>query len=689
MILDNAPVYDVECVPNFFCLHMEMLHSTTASTWEISEFRDDRRELFAWFDWLIRQQAPMISFNGINYDYPMIHFIWSNPNATPAQIYAKSQSIITNYADRFSHIIWERDRFTPQIDLFRIHHFDNKAKTTSLKALQINMRLESVVDAPIDFEKPTTPHIIDTQIIPYNKWDVKATKQFAFFSMPAIEFRLAQVEKFGPDVLNWNDSKIGSKILEQRLGDDLCYDRSSGRRNMRQTPRNRIVLNDIIFPFIQFQNPEFKRVLDYMKSQVLTPADLEETEYKVQKIQTKGVFAGLSANVGGIKFAFGTGGIHGSVEKQRIISGGGYIIRDIDVASLYPSIAIVNGIAPAHLGQPFVDEYANLPKERKEWQKKKGKKCVEANSLKLAANGTYGNSNSVFSVFYDPQYTMTITINGQLMLAMLAEWLMTVPTLKIIQINTDGITYTIHESHLEHAKFLETEWQKLTKLVLEDAEYSRMFIRDVNSYIAEPVTPVGQNEPPAYKMKGAYWTPDPFNYAQSISEAQPPAWHKDLGNCVSIRAAAAAMLQNIDPEMFIRLQSNPFDFMLRIKVGRSDKLLLDGQPVQKTSRYYVAKQGGTMIKVSPPAKDAKLGAYRRANKIHDALWKQVNDELTARGTPDAWDERIHTKNKSKYIMRETGIEAGYKVAICNDVNDFNFDNVDYSWYVNEARKLII
>lgn len=689
MNLEFAPVYDVECVPNFFCLHMEMLHNSTSSTWEISHFRDDRRELLQWFDWLMRGQIPMIGFNNIHYDYSMIHFIWQNPNATPEQIYYKSQQIINSYDDRFAHTIWERDRFTPQIDLFKIHHFDNKAKTTSLKALQINMRMRSVVDAPIDFNKPTTQFEIDTKIIPYNKWDVSATKQFAHYSMQAIEFRLAQVEKFGPDVMNWNDSKIGSKILEQRLGDDLCYDRSSGRRQMRQTPRHRIVLNDIIFPFIQFQNPEFQRVLSYMKAQVLTPADIEETEYKVAKVQTKGVFAGLHANVGGIKFAFGTGGIHGSVEKQRIVAGGGYIIRDIDVASLYPSIAIVNNLAPAHLGEHFTREYANLPKERKEWQKKKGKKCVEANSLKLAGNGTYGNSNSVFSVFYDPQYTMTITINGQLMLTMLAEWLMSVPTVQIIQINTDGITYLIHESYLEQAKYLETEWQKLTKLVLEDAEYSRMFIRDVNSYVAEPVVPAGQNEPPEYKLKGAYWTPDPMNYAKSISEAQPPAWHKDLGNTISIRAAVAAMLHNIPPEAFIMAHSNPYDFMLRVKVGRSDNLLLNGSPVQKTSRYYVSKNGGSMVKVSPPAKGAEIGSYRRANKIPDQLWKQVNDELTQRGTPDAWDERIHTKNKSKYEMRETAIQAGFKVSLCNDVNDFQFDNIDYNFYINEAKKLII
>jgi len=595
--------------------------------------------------------------------------------------------IINNYENRFAYTIWESDRFAPQVDVFRVHHFDNKAKTTSLKALQVNMRLPSVVDSPLEWGKILTADEIETKGIPYVKHDVSSTKAFAHFSMQAMEFRLAQVELFGPDVMNWNDSKIGSKILEKRLGDELCYDRSSGRRQMRQTPRSRIALNEIIFPFIRFDNPEFARILDYLKSQVLTPADIEDIEYKIQKVQTKGVFAGLHATVEGVTYKFGTGGLHGSVERQRIIATEEWPIRDIDVKGLYPDIAIQNNLSPEHLGHRYVEEYSRLPLERAEWQAKKGKKCVEANSMKLAGNGTYGNSNSPFSVFYDPKYTMTITINGQLMLAMLVEWLLRVPTLKVIQANTDGITYQVHKDHEPLAAFYCREWEKMTKLTLEDANYTRMFIRDVNSYVAESWNP--KENKFEYKLKGAYWTPDPLNYAASISEAQPPAWHKDLSNCVSIRAAVAAMIYNVAPEVYIAANTNPYDFMLRIKVNRSDKLLFNGQEVQKTTRYYVARQGAMLVKVSPPAKGAEIGSYKRASKISDLVWFAVNAELEAQGRPNDHDPRIHTKNKSKNEMRETGIEAGHKVAICNDVNDFRFDNLDVSYYVNEAKKLII
>jgi len=673
MNLDAAIVYDVETLPNVFTLHMEALFSDAQSTWEISEFRDDRTALLAWFDYCRSAAIPMVAFNSIHFDYPVIHYIYTNPTATVAQIYDKAQSVLKG--DRFANTIWPSDRFAPQIDLFKIHHFDNKAKTTSLKALQINMRSPSVVDSPVVFGTHLTFDQVERDLIPYNKHDVTETKRFAHYSMKAIEFRCGLIDQFGVDALNFNDTKIGAKILEQRLGDDVCYTRTPrydgdnyGRKTPRQTLRYRIALADVIFPYVQFTNPEFQRVLDYMRAQVLTPDDIEDPE---APIKTKGVFSALSAHVGGIDFHFGTGGIHGSVEAQRVVATDEWLIRDIDVEGLYPSIAIVNRLAPAHLGEAFIAAYASLPAERK----LHAKGTVQNASFKLGANGAYGNSNNRFSTMYDPQFTMTITINGQLMLCMLAEWLTAVPTISLIQANTDGITYRIHRDYLDKAKAIEACWQEYTKLKLEDVFYSRMFLRDVNNYIA--IDTKGK-----IKAKGAYWTPDPYNYAASISEASPPSWHKDLSNVASIRAAVAAMVHGIDPAVWLRSHTDPFDFMCRARATGDAKLVLGGQPVQRTCRYYVAVNGAPMVKISAPA--GTPGAYKRKSGVTEAEYQRV---MTATG--GAWDESVCTKNRSTYDQRESAIEAGWNVALCNNASDFRFDNLNYAYYENEANKLII
>ena len=675
--LDNAVVYDIETLPNVFTLNAQSLYGDFESTWEISWYRDDRRQLLQWFEYLRQTQTPMIGFNNLGFDYPVIHFIMMFPNCTIDQIYQQAQSILKSN-DRFSNMIWSNKRFAPQIDLFKIHHFDNKAKTTSLKALQINMRSETVVESEKGFGVNYSAAEIDSELIPYNKHDVKETKAFAFFSLEAIKFRASFIDKFGIEVLNFNDSKMGSKILEHRLGEHVCYDKSSGKKKPRQTPRWRIALNDIIFPYVSFQNPEFQRVLDYMRAQILVPDDILDPE---ATIKTKGVFSKLKATVGGIEFHFGTGGIHGSVSAQRVVSDDTWLIRDIDVKSLYPSIAIVNRLYPEHLGEAFITEYAKLPVERAEH--KKG--TVENASLKLAANGTYGNSNNKYSVFYDPKFTMTITINGQLLLCMLAERMVTVPTIQLIQINTDGITYRIHKDYEPMVVEICKQWEAFTCLVLEDADYNRMWIRDVNNYVAESKVKPGSNKPPKLKQKGAYWFPDPLNYAESISKNSPPAWHKDLSNIVSQRAALSAMLYGTDPELFIRAHSDPFDFMLRAKVNRASRLLLGGQKIQSTSRYYVAKNGHDLIKESPPTKGNLVGAFKRANKIPEALWVSVNAAIP----PGSWDARIHTKNKSKYAIRQMNLQSGWKCAVCNDAKDFDFSNIDYDFYIKEAQKLII
>lgn len=187
-----------------------------------------------------------------------------------------------------------------------------------------------------------------------------------------------------------------------------------------------------------------------------------------------------------------------------------------------------------------------------------------------------------------------------------------------------------------------------------------------------------------YKQKGAYWHPDPMNYTGSISNASPPCWYKDLGNIVSTRAAIAAMTLGIDPEAFIRCHTDPFDFMCRAKVSRGSTLHLGDREVQRTTRYYVAVQGAPLYKLSPPPAGCISGTYKRANGVTQAEYNRVMDE-----THGEWDARVCTKNKSRYDIARTNIQNGYMIAECNDAKDFSFANVNYQWYVNEAKKLII
>jgi DNA polymerase elongation subunit (family B) len=173
------------------------------------------------------------------------------------------------------------------------------------------------------------------------------------------------------------------------------------------------------------------------------------------------------------------GGIHGAREGV-FKTEGTKVLRSLDVASFYPNMAISQKVYPAHLGLTFCKVYEDLYNERK-----KHPKGTAANAaLKLSLNGTYGDSNNEFSPLYDPAYTMTITVGGQLSLCMLMEKLIDECFARIVMCNTDGFEYIIEKSMIPLADELTREWEKTTGLEMEGLTYSKMMIADVNSYVA-------------------------------------------------------------------------------------------------------------------------------------------------------------------------------------------------------------
>ena len=250
------------------------------------------------------------------------------------------------------------------------------------------------------------------------------------------------------------------------------------------------------------------------------------------------------------------------------------MILDLDVTSMYPSIAISQGYYPEHLGPTFVKVYDQLRQQRVGYKKGSPENAM----LKLALNGVYGNSNNPFSIFFDPKFTMSITLTGQLALAMLAERL--ADHGQIIQANTDGITIAIHRHLYERVKRICAQWEKETGLTLEEAEYSRMFVADVNSYIAEYVKG-------GVKRKGRYeWDVE---------------WHQDASALVIAKVAEQVLLKGVPIRATVENWPDRMDFMCRVKIPRSSTLWgSDGRQLPNMLRYYVAKDGVELTKIMPP-----------------------------------------------------------------------------------------
>ena len=615
--MSNDYVYDIETYPNVFTLALEHTDAPLCWSFEISDHRNDSKEIIEFLQYLKDTNARMVGYNNLGFDYPVLHTLIRMGKSDARTLYDKAMAIINSQDDdengKWMHQISPSDRYVEQIDLFKIHHFDNKARATSLKMLEFNMRSDTIEDLPF----PVGTALAKEQIVTlkqYNAKDVRETKAFYFKTLDMIRFREELTAKYNRDFMNHNDTKIGKDYFVMKLEEAgvACYDFGSKGRTPRQTPRPEIALKDAILPWIQFQAPEFNRVLNWLKEQTIT--------------ETKGVFNDLIACVHGFDFVFGLGGIHGSIESEVVESDADHVIVDLDVTSYYPNLAISNGFHPQHLGKEFVSIYKHLFEQRKTYPKK----SAESAMLKLALNGVYGDSNSRFSVFYDPLFTMSITLNGQLLLCLLAEGLMHIEGLRLIQVNTDGLTVRVPRQNKWLVDLARAAWQLRTGLNLEEAIYKTMMIRDVNNYIA-------QYEDGNVKRKGAY--------------EHDMEWHQNAGGLVIAKVAEKVLTEGAPIRETLHNWPDIMDFMLRTKVPRSSHLAIERDGVtsqlQNITRYYIAEGGGRLFKWMPPL--AK--------------------------NPGQW--------------RKIGVESGWGVQPCNDIRDAGKLPVDFDYYVREVEKLCL
>lgn len=673
-------IYDIETFPNCFTMAIGGADGKDSHVFEISERRDDSKPMRKFLQRLYKNKDRMVGFNNIGFDYPVLHVFMVDRHCTYSHLYDKAMEIINApEEDKFKNRISTKRRLIEQLDLYLIHHFDNQARATSLKMLEFNMRSKNIEDLPFTPGKVLTFDEMET-LVEYNKHDVYQTFLFYKKSLDAIRFREKLTEKYHRDFMNHNDTKIGKDYFVMCLEEkqpESCYRKlTGGGTKINQTKREYIDLGDIVFDYVQFERPEFRAVVDWLEQQRITETKgvfndipeenlgelaqystmltkkkkfkeepdeealaefyklhpkgwVEEKPLKSGKVSHYGMWRvakNLNTVVDGFQYDFGTGGIHGSIDPQIVYSDDEYVIVDLDVASYYPNLAISNWVYPAHLGENFCVIYKDVYEQRKSYSKGTPENAM----MKLALNGVYGDSNSQYSPFYDPRYTMAITINGQLSLCMLAEELLKIDGLQMVQLNTDGLTVRLPREHKEQLDKCREEWETTTKLELEEAVYSRMFIRDVNSYIAE-------YEDGKLKRKGAY-------------EHDGLDWPKNHSSLIVQKAAEHALVNGGDIEKFIKNHTDKYDFMLRTKVPRSSRLVtVDDEgvetPQQNICRYYISTEGDKLVKIMPP------------------LPKK----------PD--------------VERYIGIDKDWFVKTCNDINDFRWD-IDYDYYIGEAEKLV-
>lgn len=567
-------VMDYETLSNCFIAVFEDIKSEEQKIFVCHKSRNDIEDLVLFLNSNSLNNEWHVSFNGLSFDSQITEHIIRNSETlmmhdgeTIARfLYNRAQETINKQSNGEFAEFSTRNMHINQVDVFKLNHWDNPAKRSSLKWIQYTMDWKNIIDMPIHHSTEITEDQIP-EIIKYCINDVKSTKAIMFLSKDQIELRRKLTDEYNINLFSASEPRIAKELFLHFLSKKSGIKKYE-LRNMR-THRNQIVLKDIILPYISFETATFQRLLTKFQEASLYPGE------------TKGGFK-YSVQYKGVKTDYGLGGIHGARQSRVYNATNDMIIMTSDVVSYYPNLAIRNGWAPAHLPkEEFCEQYEWFFDERRIIPKSDPENYV----YKIILNSTYGLSNDENSFLYDPEFTMRITINGQLSLTMLYEMICEgIPGAIPLMQNTDGLETMIPREYIDKYMEICKIWEKMTSLELEHNTYSKLVLGDVNNYIA--VDEKGKS-----KCKGRF-------------EYDNLALHKNKSFLIIPKAIHAYFVEGKDPEEFIKASTNIFDFCGGVKIKgdwRFEEHLLENgeykeKPLQHTIRYFISKTGSKIIK---------------------------------------------------------------------------------------------
>lgn len=569
-------VYDIEVFPNVFHCTVKNTETGELHKFEISCRRNQLDELVEFFhtvntkytfgdlyttDIKLDTNILFCGYNNLHYDNAIINYIIDCYNIMKYKgyrdicrsVFNLSKVITTSSEDDNS--AWRKWKYMICFDSFDILTmlYSNKLRV-GLKEIQVTMQYKNVQEFVADWQADLPENQIDS-MIDYNINDVNSTEELLNRCKKDIDLRIAIEDEYGVRVLSKDGVNIGMKILTQK------YLEKTGQtwRDIKdlRSPMSVIPLNNVILPFIKYDSPILTRVLNDMKSQIVSPGR--------KGYENKFVFEGL-------QYSVGVGGIHSVNKPEIIIPKEDEMLIDIDVASLYPSMLIEYEFYPKHLGPEFLEVYKQIKDERIE-AKHNGNK-VKNETLKLALNGLSGNLQNEHNFCYSPFAVMQIRINGQLLLLMLAEKL-TQLGCRIVQANTDGLFVLLKKDVYSKVNNVCREWEQLTRLTLEEERFKAMYQYAINDYFA--IT-----EDDKVKEKGMFITTVKLG--------------KGLTPKIIPKAVINFFKNGVPVEETIKGCQDIRDFLMSEKTGKQWHVEYNNKEQQRTNRFYASTNGAYLWK---------------------------------------------------------------------------------------------
>lgn len=691
-------VYDIEVFQNIF--HCSAINTETKEVhkFEISSRKNQLSELISFFKQVnspvswndnyttncsIDSDKIFCGYNNLHYDNPVINYIIEYEHVlTEKPVLVITNSIfnlsreITNSGENIEK--WKRWKYQVWFDSFDILTmlYSNKLRV-GLKEIQVTMQYKNVQEFVCDWSKPLPIEDFDS-MIDYNINDIESTSALLDRCKKDIDLRLAIEDEYGVKVLSKDGVNIGMKILTHK------YLEKTGLtwwdiKDLR-SPQAYIPLKDIILPFIKYDSPILKSVLDEMKTQVVSPGR--------KGYEKNFVF-------GGLRYTVGVGGIHSKNDPEIIIPAEDEMLIDIDVASLYPSMLIEYGFYPKHLGPEFLEVYSQIRSERIE-AKHNGDK-IKDSTLKLALNGLSGNLQNEHNFCYSPFAVMQIRINGQLLLLMLAEKLVELGC-RIVQANTDGLFVLLKKSIYDKVNIVCREWEQLTKLTLEEDRFEAMYQYAINDYIA--VKEGYAKKKHEFRDFTAVMDPktgDHIKYGATNAKGETyrnmdeirKDYIKTKGMFITEVLLGKGLSPKIIPEAIIKyfVDGIPVEdtvkgctdikkFLMSEKTGKQWHVEYMNQEIQRTNRFYASTDGAYLWKWKGIGEHYAWNPSELSDMAYWSLIQEGKDPYNPPLVPDT--------KQYQNMLTASG------VTLLNMFDDKPIEDrkINYRYYLRECYKII-
>ena len=612
-------VYDIEV---FKYDWIAVFYDVSNNEWTVFHNDDNGFRLF-----LLQSGVIFADYNGKHYDKFIAKAI--SCGVSPELVKQVNDFIIVEQRPGWEHYLIRQNKFW--FDSFDL--IDDTQVGTSLKHIEAHLFMD-IEESEVDFsiERCLTSEEVEKTIF-YCKHDIKTTAKLLVLRKNYLEAKLNVGRSIGlPDTksLYMTNARLTAEALQAK------YVQRYDEREYEYPPNLKR----------EFIPPEVFEFFDKLHDKSVPDDVLFSSKLKIE--------------VDGAEAVIGFGGIHHARNNYFENAENKRVIRNFDVASLYPSLMVNNGYISRNI--PSSEIFENFYHKRLEAKKSGDKKT--ANTLKLILNTTYGASLAKTNPLYDPLMGRSVCITGQLYLLELAQrYLAECETIRILQINTDGIMISIEEREMSTVYRINNEWQSEKNLILEEDKIRALYQKDCNNYIV-----VFENG--KIKTKGAYVT-----YGMS----QAGAFKINNDFTIVKDAVIAYFAYNTPVEETIYGCDDIFKFQIIAKAGGGYK---------------------SVFRV-PPDFEQRKKAWSKENRFRDNrnAWKYPSMKWDDYTGPRSQVQRVNrvyasTNPKMGTLVKVKPDGTVGKIGglpescIIDNKNKLTLNDVDRDWYVNLAKKYI-